>query len=181
MLPRHCARMGARAGQCIHRCACTCTGASRPAPHRPPLRNAFRTACRREARAAERSAAHSAAQAAALAGFNPKEDANAAGTDPMKTLFVSRLDFATAEADLKVEFGRHGPIRHLALVKDQSGKSKGYAFIEYEHGGDMKAAYKAYPPDGFVQIGGSKRWSIVDVERGRTVPDWCAVPLRALH
>lgn len=135
---------------------------------------------RREAKAAERSAAHTAAHDAAMAGFNPKEDANAAGTDPMKTLFVSRLDYTTGEADLKVEFGRHGPIRQLTLVRDKNGKSRGYAFIEYEHSGDMKAAYKAYPPDGFMQIGGSQRWSIVDVERGRTVPDWCALRILCL-
>jgi U1 small nuclear ribonucleoprotein len=91
----------------------------------------------------------------------------------MKTLFISRLDHATTEADLKAEFSRHGPIRSISLIKDLAGRSRGYAFIEYEHTGDMKAAYKAYPPDGFVRIGNSQRLSLVDVERGRTVPDWC--------
>jgi RNA recognition motif-containing protein len=71
----------------------------------------------------------------------------------MKTLFISRLDNATTEADLEAEFSRHGPIRSISLIKDLEGRSRGYAFIEYERTGDMKAAYKAYPPDGFVRIG----------------------------
>lgn len=93
----------------------------------------------------------------------------------MKTIFVSRLDYATGEPELRAEFARHGNIRSIALVKDKEGKSRGYAFIEYEHTGDMKAAYKAYPPEGFMKVGKSERWSLVDVERGRTVPDWCAL------
>jgi U1 small nuclear ribonucleoprotein 70kDa len=111
---------------------------------------------------------------AALASYDPKSDPNAADSDAMRTLFVSRLDYSTTEADLYEEFEKHGPIKSLKLVKDKEGKSRGYAFIEYQHSGDMKSAYKAYPPDGFVKIGGSSRWSLVDVERGRTVPDWYA-------
>jgi U1 small nuclear ribonucleoprotein len=90
----------------------------------------------------------------------------------MKTLFISRLDHATTEADLKAEFSRHGPIRSISLIKDLAGRSRGYAFIEYEHTGDMKAAYKAYPPDGFVRIGNSQRLSSVD-EAGGAVPHLC--------
>lgn len=51
-----------------------------------------------------------------------------------------------------------------------------YAFIEYQHGGDMKKAYKAYPETG-VCIGASERFSLVDVERGRTVQGWYAAVL----
>jgi hypothetical protein len=40
----------------------------------------------------------------------------------------------------------------------------------------MKKAYKAYPETG-VQIGASQRYSLVDVERGRTVQGWCASSL----
>lgn len=49
------------------------------------------------------------------------------------------------------------------------GKPRGYAFIEFEHKNDMKNAYKM--ADGRKVEG--KRVT-VDVERGRTVPNWCA-------
>jgi U1 small nuclear ribonucleoprotein len=48
-----------------------------------------------------------------------------------------------------------------------SKKPRGYAFIEYQHTRDMKNAYK--------QADGRKidnRRVLVDVERGRTVPNW---------
>jgi RNA recognition motif-containing protein len=51
------------------------------------------------------------------------------------------------------------------------GKPRGYAFIEFEHKNDMKNAYKL--ADGRKVEG--KRVT-VDVERGRTVPNWCAAP-----
>lgn len=48
-----------------------------------------------------------------------------------------------------------------------AGKPQGYAFIEFEHKNDMKTAYKM--ADG-KKIEG--RRVLVDVERGRTVPNW---------
>lgn len=50
-----------------------------------------------------------------------------------------------------------------------AGKPRGYAFIEYEAKADMKTAYKM--ADG-KKIEG--RRVTVDVERGRTVPNWRA-------
>ncbi len=52
-----------------------------------------------------------------------------------------------------------------------AGKPRGYAFIEFEHKNDMKNAYKM--ADGRKVEG--KRVT-VDVERGRTVPNWCTGP-----
>lgn len=56
----------------------------------------------------------------------------------------------------------------VRLVTDKTAnKPRGYAFIEYVHTRDMKAAYK--------QADGKKidnRRVLVDVERGRTVPNW---------
>ena len=48
-----------------------------------------------------------------------------------------------------------------------AGKPRGYAFIEYEHKNDMKQAYKM--ADGRKV---EDRRVLVDVERGRTVPNW---------
>lgn len=49
----------------------------------------------------------------------------------------------------------------------RNGKPRGYAFVEFDHKNDMKNAYKL--ADG-RKIDG--RRIVVDVERGRTVPNW---------
>ncbi|KAF7721738.1 hypothetical protein EC973_004176 [Apophysomyces ossiformis] len=102
----------------------------------------------------------------AEAEYNPENDANIQG-NPFNTLFVARLSYELTDSDLLREFELYGPVKHLRLVKDTEGKSRGYAFIEYEREKDMKAAYK--DADGLKILG---RRIIVDVERGRTVKGW---------
>ncbi|KAH9622513.1 hypothetical protein KSS87_005657 [Heliosperma pusillum] len=102
-----------------------------------------------------------------LEKYDPQNDPDATG-DPYKTLFVSRLSFETSESRLKKEFETYGPIKRVKMIYDkETNKPKGYAFIEYAHTRDMKAAYKQ--ADG-RKIDG--RRVLVDVERGRTVPNW---------
>jgi len=91
----------------------------------------------------------------------------AATKDAYKTLFVARLSYEVDETDLLDEFKRYGEVREVKLVRDQSGKSRGYAFIEFDSSQDLKDAFKY--ADG-KQIKG--RRILVDVERGRTVPGW---------
>ncbi|DBA95332.1 hypothetical protein WJX82_000186 [Trebouxia sp. C0006] len=98
--------------------------------------------------------------------WNPKDDPHAQG-DAFKTLFVSRISFETTEKKLKREFEEYGPIKRLRMVQDATGKPRGYAFIEYEHKNNMKEAYKR--ADG-KKVEGKR--VVVDVERGRTVPNW---------
>nr|GMC67829.1 U1 small nuclear ribonucleoprotein 70 kDa [Ipomoea batatas] len=102
-----------------------------------------------------------------LEKHDPNNDPNASG-DPYKTLFVARLNYETTENRIKREFEAYGPIKRVRLVTDKNNnKPRGYAFIEYVHTRDMKAAYK--------QADGKKidnRRVLVDVERGRTVPNW---------
>ncbi|KAL3637846.1 hypothetical protein CASFOL_018294 [Castilleja foliolosa] len=102
-----------------------------------------------------------------LEKYDPNTDPNVSG-DPYKTLFVARLNYETTESKIKREFEAYGPIKRVRLVMDkESNKPRGYAFIEYVHTRDMKAAYK--------QADGRKidnRRVLVDVERGRTVPNW---------
>nr|XP_010316354.1 U1 small nuclear ribonucleoprotein 70 kDa isoform X1 [Solanum lycopersicum]XP_010316355.1 U1 small nuclear ribonucleoprotein 70 kDa isoform X1 [Solanum lycopersicum]XP_025885306.1 U1 small nuclear ribonucleoprotein 70 kDa isoform X1 [Solanum lycopersicum] len=102
-----------------------------------------------------------------LEKYDPSSDPNATG-DPYKTLFVARLNYETTESRVKREFEAYGPIKRVRLVMDKTNnKPRGYAFIEYVHTRDMKAAYK--------QADGKKidnRRVLVDVERGRTVPNW---------
>lgn len=62
-------------------------------------------------------------------------------TDPFKTLFVARINFYTSESKLKREFESYGPIKSIKMIKDESGKPKGYCFIEYEHERDMHCKY----------------------------------------
>ncbi|BBM97168.1 U1 small nuclear ribonucleoprotein 70kDa [Marchantia polymorpha subsp. ruderalis] len=105
--------------------------------------------------------------ASELEKYDPQNDVNVEG-DPYKTLFVARVSYETTEHKIKREFEAYGPIKRVRLVNDKlSGKPRGYAFIEYQHTRDMKTAYK--------QADGRKidnRRVLVDVERGRTVPNW---------
>ncbi|WOH00384.1 hypothetical protein DCAR_0519743 [Daucus carota subsp. sativus] len=131
-----------------------------------------------------------------LEKYDPSNDPNVSG-DPYKTLFVARLNYETTESRIKREFEAYGPIKQVGIVKvsekrlnfafwfgkrmvsdvqffdvrlvadKETNKPRGYAFVEYRHTRDMKAAYK--------QADGRKldnRRVLVDVERGRTVPNW---------
>ncbi|XP_076952643.1 U1 small nuclear ribonucleoprotein 70 kDa-like [Bidens hawaiensis] len=102
-----------------------------------------------------------------LEKYDPNSDPNISG-DPYKTLFVAKLNYETTESRLKREFEAYGPIKRVRMVADkETNKPRGYAFIEYMHTRDMKAAYK--------QADGKKidnKRVLVDVERGRTVPNW---------
>lgn len=95
------------------------------------------------------------------------------------TLFVGRLAYEVTERKLLREFETFGPVKDIKLVTvndngngndnhgDMKGKSRGYAFIEFEQEEDMKRAYRA--ADG-MKIEGKE--IVVDVERGHTVPTW---------
>ncbi|PVU85426.1 hypothetical protein BB559_003528 [Furculomyces boomerangus] len=80
-----------------------------------------------------------------LKNWEPHKNTKAT-EDPYKTLIVSRL---------------------IKFVQDANGKSRGYAFIEYENESDFRSAY--HRADG-ARIQGKR--VVVDVERGRTVKDW---------
>jgi U1 small nuclear ribonucleoprotein len=99
--------------------------------------------------------------------FKPHENEDAT-EDAFKTLFIGRLSYSVDDRKLKREMERYGPVKKLRIVNDQeTGKPKGYAFVEFEDERDMKTAYK--------QADGQKideRRIVVDVERGRTVKGW---------
>lgn len=87
------------------------------------------------------------------------------------TLFVGRLAYEVTERKLLREFESFGAVKDIKLVPvkggEREGKSKGYAFVEFEQEDDMKRAYRS--ADG-MRIEG--REIVVDVERGHTVPNW---------
>ena len=74
------------------------------------------------------------------ATYNPKEDPNAEGTDPFKTLFVGRLAYSATEKDVRRALERYGAIKNVVLVKDKQGRPRGYAFVEFERESDLKCA-----------------------------------------
>jgi len=76
--------------------------------------------------------------------------------DPFKTLFVSRINFYTSESKLRREFEQYGSIKDIVLVHDsQTGKPRGYAFIEYEHERDMHCECQAH--SGYLSVRKSQR------------------------
>ncbi|GBE07770.1 RNA recognition motif [bacterium BMS3Bbin11] len=58
-------------------------------------------------------------------------------------LLIRNLARTTTEVELRRMFEAHGPVQSCSLVMDrQTGKSKGFAFIEMPRPGDAKAAVK---------------------------------------
>ena len=90
------------------------------------------------------------------------------GMNCYNTLFVGRLAYEVTERKLLREMEAFGPVKDLKLITDkQSGKSRGYAFVEFEREEDMKRAYRTADA---MRLEG--RSIVVDVERGHTVPNW---------
>ena len=61
--------------------------------------------------------------------------------DPKKTIIVGRLNYDTTEEKLKEEFSLYGDIKMVRLIKDKSGHSRGYAFIEFYHKRDFLCSF----------------------------------------
>jgi len=90
------------------------------------------------------------------------------GMNCYHTLFIGRLAYEVTERKLLRELEQYGPIKDVQIISNPNdGKSRGYAFCEYEKEEDMKRAYRA--ADG-MQLEGKA--IVVDVERGHTVPNW---------
>lgn len=59
----------------------------------------------------------------------------------MTNIFVARLDFGVTESDLRTAFEAFGEVRKVSLAMDrETGKSKGFAFIEMANAEGAKAA-----------------------------------------
>lgn len=133
----------------------------------PPPREAFETPHDRRKRIQEeKKIDHEIEIGEARERYHPTEN-DTISSDPYKTLFVGRLAYETTERTLRRVFEDWGPLKDVKIIQDREGRSRGYAFIEYEHERDLKDAYKH--ADG-IKVDG--RYVVVDVERGRTVPGW---------
>ncbi|GAB5590498.1 hypothetical protein Unana1_05398 [Umbelopsis nana] len=89
-------------------------------------------------------------------------------TDPLKTLFVGRLDPDTTEGTLRRVFSEYGTLQSVRLMSNfVTGTSRGYAFITYER---SRAAEGAYRRANGMYIDG--RRVLVDYERSRVMDGW---------
>ncbi len=62
----------------------------------------------------------------------------------MYKLFVGGLPFSTTEDELRDVFAAHGNVASAIVVKDRdTGRSKGFGFVEFESDDEGKAAEKA--------------------------------------
>ncbi len=62
----------------------------------------------------------------------------------MYKLFVGGLPFSTTDDELQELFSAHGTVASATVIKDRdSGRSKGFGFVEFENDEEGKAAEKA--------------------------------------
>ncbi len=62
----------------------------------------------------------------------------------MYKVFVGGLPFATTDDELRELFEAHGKVASANVVRDrESGRSKGFGFVEFENEDEGKAAEKA--------------------------------------
>ena len=62
----------------------------------------------------------------------------------MYKLFVGGLPFSTTDDELKELFAAHGAVASATVVRDRdSGRSKGFGFVEFESDDEGKAAQTA--------------------------------------
>jgi RNA recognition motif-containing protein len=60
-------------------------------------------------------------------------------------LYVGNLSYSTTETDLQTLFAQAGAVKSVALIKDRdSGRSKGFAFVEMENQQDMQNAISMF-------------------------------------
>eukprot|EP01125_Pyxidicula_operculata_P014851 TRINITY_DN49_c0_g1_i3.p1 TRINITY_DN49_c0_g1~~TRINITY_DN49_c0_g1_i3.p1 ORF type:complete len:155 (+),score=44.70 TRINITY_DN49_c0_g1_i3:33-467(+) len=62
----------------------------------------------------------------------------------MTNLYVGNLSFDTKEEELRSAFAEHGTVESVRLITDRdSGKSRGFAFVQMATSDDADAAIKA--------------------------------------
>ena len=60
-------------------------------------------------------------------------------------LYVGNLSYTTSETDLQTLFAQAGAVKSVALIKDRdSGRSKGFAFVEMENQQGMDTAINMF-------------------------------------
>lgn len=99
--------------------------------------------------------------------YAPEDDQKIKG-DPQKTIFVGRLNYTTEETTLERQFQIYGDIKRTRVVRNkETGKSRGYAFIEFR---ERRSADMAYDRADGRRIDG--RSILVDRELARVDKYW---------
>lgn len=87
---------------------------------------------------------------------------------PTASLFVGRLPLHITEQDIRHLFDKYASIVKVCLVKDiVTGMSKGYAFVELKHRGDVS---KVLRDTKGLMVDGKE--VVVEREAGRTLRGW---------
>jgi RNA recognition motif-containing protein len=61
-----------------------------------------------------------------------------------KKIYIGNLPFSSTEAELRDLFGRHGAVESVNVITDrETGRARGFAFIEMENPGDAADAIHA--------------------------------------
>ena len=62
----------------------------------------------------------------------------------MKNIFVGNLDFAATESSIRAMFEPYGSVERVSLITDRdTGRSRGFAFVEMTDGGEAERAIAA--------------------------------------
>src|SRR5258706_4585389 len=74
-----------------------------------------------------------------------EQDYSTPGEKMEYKLYVGNLSYTTSETDLQTLFAEAGTVKSVALIKDRdSGRSKGFAFVEMENQKDMQNAISMF-------------------------------------
>lgn len=91
--------------------------------------------------------------------------------DPYRTIFISRLDYNLSEIEISNNLSKYGIIESIKIIRDKSGKSRGYGFVVYERLSDAETCINELASTG-LKIPDVNRTILVDIERGRLVRTW---------
>lgn len=57
-----------------------------------------------------------------------------------KKLFVGNINWSASKEDLENIFSQYGELEEVVLIKDETGRSKGFGFVTYKNEEDAKTA-----------------------------------------
>ena len=110
-------------------------------------------------------------QKEAIKNYRPENDRKIKG-EPHKTIFVGNMSYKTDDKTLSRQFEAFGKIKRVRVVKDtETGKSKGYGFVEFD---EKRSAEIAYSRGDGRRI--DEFYVTVDMEKSRIDKYW--VPRR---
>lgn len=121
----------------------------------------------RKRRREERIAKNNLKIQAQLENYHPLENPNAT-SNPKTTLFICNIPEDVTEQEIRFELEPFGKVKGIKFPVDIiTGKRKNYCFAEYENEDSFKTA-RIHA----TKIYFNGRKPIVDLEKGRTVPNW---------